>query len=87
MAQFIFYTDEEITISPNGNEVENLQIIGIEDGNGENEALRNLYENNAWIEEYGFSKEKLKCYPILSPDYLANIKKVIDFGNYIQLYS
>ena len=31
------------------------------------EALENLYKNNAWIEEYGFSRESIVCRAITEP--------------------
>ncbi|MDR1895634.1 MAG: hypothetical protein LBR10_02455 [Prevotellaceae bacterium] len=79
MALFIFYTDEGYTISPNGSEMENLQIIGIEYGATQKEALTNLYKDNTWIEAAGFSKDRLKCYAIFKPDYVENLRKVIDY--------
>jgi hypothetical protein len=79
MARYIFYTDEGYTISPNDSEMENLQIIGIENGATQEEALTNLYKDGIWIEAAGFSKDKLKCYAIFKPDYVENIKKVIDY--------
>ena len=43
MKKFIFVTQEGRTTSPNGNEVENLQVIGIvENVESETEALEKL---------------------------------------------
>jgi hypothetical protein len=79
MALFIFYTDEGYTISPNDSEMDNLQIIGIENGATQEDALINLYKDGAWIEEVGFLKDRLKCYAIFKPDYIENIKKVVNY--------
>lgn len=49
MAKYIFYTDDGSTFAPNGNDVENLQILGIEDGKSEEDAIKNLFHNNDWI--------------------------------------
>lgn len=44
MSRYIFYTDEGYTISPRGEELESLQVLGIEDGDTREEALANLYK-------------------------------------------
>ena len=57
MKKYIFITPEGSTSSPNGNDVENMQVIGIvENVVGENEALKKLLADqtasmNAQIEE------------------------------------
>ncbi|MDR1898067.1 MAG: hypothetical protein LBR10_14900 [Prevotellaceae bacterium] len=79
MARYIFYTDEGYTISPNDAEMENLQVIGFEYGATQEEALTNLYKDSTWIEDAGFSKDRLKCYAIFEPDYMENLRKVIDY--------
>ncbi|MDR1895886.1 MAG: hypothetical protein LBR10_03755 [Prevotellaceae bacterium] len=79
MALFIFYTDEGYTISPNDSEMKNSQIIGIENGSTQEEALTNLYRDGIWIEKAGFSKDKLKCHAIFNPNYVENLRKVIDY--------
>ena len=66
MAKFIFYTFEGYTISPNGTDVENLQIIGIENGLNPINALEKLLKDNKWIDESGFSRDKIKNYEIVS---------------------
>ena len=42
MNTYIFYTDEGYTVSPNNEKLDNLQILGIEDGSTREEALANL---------------------------------------------
>ena len=50
MKKFIFITPEGETISPNGSDVENLQVIGIVDEvNDKEEALKKLLIENEWI--------------------------------------
>jgi len=66
MAQFIFYTFEGNTIAPNNSDIENLQVLGIENGLNSNDALKKLLVNNKWIEESSFSKDKIKNYTILA---------------------
>ena len=59
MKEFIFYTFEGYTESPTGKMVENLQILGFEDGENENEAFQTLINNNQWIIKSGFNKDKI----------------------------
>lgn len=66
MKSYIFYTSEGITISPNGNVVENLQILGFENGLNINEALCQFFYKNKWIYKTGYSKEKVICKEIYS---------------------
>lgn len=79
MASYIFYTDEGYTSSPNNEEIENLQVLGIEDGNSQRKALDNLLKNNEWIKESGFSEEKIRCYTIIKPKIIDSIKQVLDY--------
>lgn len=59
MMEFIFYTDEGYTVSPNGAEVENLQVLGMAKGESRECALKNLIEENNWIDEAGFDIKKI----------------------------
>lgn len=68
MNVYIFYTDEGYTIAPNGKELESLQVLGIECGKTEEEALANLYKNNEWIKANGFLESRISCYVILRPE-------------------
>lgn len=55
MADFIFYTTEGFTQDPNGNDIENCQMLGIAKGEDKVEAKDNLLEENPWIIEAGFT--------------------------------
>ncbi len=79
MSTYIFYTDEGYTIAPNNEELESLQVLGIEDGETKEEALANLYKNNKWIEENNFSELKMRCYAILNPEILEDIKTIVRY--------
>jgi hypothetical protein len=79
MAQFIFYTFEGGTIAPDNTEVENLQILGIENGLCSNDALEKLLTDNKWIEEYGFSKDDIKNYAIVSATFQNDVQTMIDY--------
>lgn len=64
METYIFYTDEGITIAPNDEYIENLQVLGIESGKSQKEATMNLLKNNTWIHDMNFSEERIRCYAI-----------------------
>ncbi len=55
MKKFIFVTPEGNTESPNGKEIENLQVIGFAEGIDEVEAIKNLLKENPWIWDSGFN--------------------------------
>lgn len=66
MKKYIFITHEGTTSSPNENEVENLQVIGIvENVDNENEALKKLVIENEWIIDAEFNVEEFICYQIV----------------------
>lgn len=51
MAEYIFYTPEGYTEAPDGDEIDNCQMLGRATGADRNEALMNLLKDNPWIEE------------------------------------
>ena len=66
MKKYIFITSEGETISPNGQEVENMQVIGIiENVENEDEALKKLLQENAWIFDAEFNVAEFIAYEIL----------------------
>lgn len=65
MKKYIFITPEGSTFSPNGNEIENMQVIGIvEDVSDENEAYKKLLLENDWIIDSEFNVAEFICYEI-----------------------
>jgi len=66
MKKFIFITPEGNTTSPNGDEVENMQVIGVvEEVANENEALKKLLLENEWIFDAEFNIAEFICYEIM----------------------
>ncbi len=55
MNEYIFYTPEGFTQDPNGNDIENCQLLGTANGKDEAEAKENLLKENPWIIEAGFA--------------------------------
>ena len=65
MKRYIFITPEGTTFSPNGDEVENMQVIGtVENVENENEALKKLLIENEWIIDAEFNVAEFICYEI-----------------------
>jgi len=49
MPPFIFITQEGFTQAPNFEDIENLQFLGITNGETSREAFENLLKENEWI--------------------------------------
>ena len=65
MKRYIFITPEGTTFSPNGDEVENMQVIGtVENVENENEAKKKLLIENEWIIDAEFNVAEFICYEI-----------------------
>lgn len=66
MKKYIFITPEGTTESPNGNQVENMQVIGIvENIKSQDEALKKLLLENEWIIDAEFNIAEFIVYEIL----------------------
>ena len=66
MKKYMFITPEGSTSSPNGDEVENMQVIGIvENVASEYEALKKLLLENEWIIDAEFNVAEFICYEII----------------------
>ena len=66
MKKFIFITPEGNTTAPNGDEIENMQVIGIvEEVADENEALKKLLLENVWIFDAEFNIAEFICHEII----------------------
>jgi len=66
MKRYIFITPEGTTNAPNGDEIENMQVIGmVEDVSNEDEALKKLLLENEWIFDTEFNVAEFICYEIV----------------------
>lgn len=54
MKEYIFYTTECSTQAPDGEDVENCQLLVRSYGNDKNDVLQNLLKKNPWIEKRVF---------------------------------
>ena len=61
MEKYIFYTTEGFTQAPDGEDIENCQLLGCAYGQDKQEAMDNLLTENAWIKERGFEPRKAIC--------------------------
>lgn len=61
MKDYIFYTTEGFTQAPDGNDIDNCQLLGCAYGEDKDEALKNLLKDNPWIEERGFQPYEAIC--------------------------
>mgnify|MGYP003299810727 CR=1 FL=1 len=66
MAEYIFYTTEGYTQAPDGEDVENCQLMGRAFGTDSKDALCNLLANNSWIEEHNFNLSEFICEKLAS---------------------
>lgn len=80
MAEYIFYTMVEgSTQGPNGNPVENGQLMGRAFGTDRADALANLLSDNPWIEECGYDPHGFECCELAPCDHAeAVISHLID---------
>lgn len=62
MNKYLFYTDEGVTLTPSGKDIENLQILGIETGENSKMALKSLFKENDWIIDSGFNPDNIEFY-------------------------
>lgn len=79
MNEYMFYTFEGFTQSPNKTDCENLQILGFEKAENLEAAKEHLLANNDWISKHGFNTEKILSKKILTEESLASIKTVVDY--------
>lgn len=66
MTEYIFYTTEGFTQAPDGEDIENCQLLGRAYGKDKHDALSNLLKDNPWIEERGFDPNEAICKELAS---------------------
>ena len=74
--KYLFFTDKGFTLTPLGNDIENLQILGEADGTNFNEAYINLVNENPWITEEKYGEENI-YYKMLIDDNIVSIINVM----------
>ncbi len=76
MTEYIFYTTEGFTQAPDGEDIENCQLLGRAYGKDRNDALSNLLKDNPWIKERGFGPYEAICKELT---YTANAETKLSF--------
>ena len=66
MTEYIFYTTEGFTQAPDGDDIENCQLLGRAYGKDKHDALSNLLKENPWIKERGFEPCEIICKELVS---------------------
>ena len=61
MREYIFYTTEGFTQAPDGEDIDNCQLLGCACGQDKHDALNNLLEDNPWIKDRGFEPCEVFC--------------------------
>ena len=80
MKEYVFYTFEGYTESPTGEMVENIQLLGFENGKNEKHARENLIKDCQWIEESGFDKCRIEAKQLLGNELKRLLKILIDYN-------
>lgn len=68
MTEYIFYTTEGFTQAPDGENIENCQLLGRAYGNDKHDALSYLLKESPWIEQRGFDPYEAICKELASSD-------------------
>lgn len=80
MKTFIVYTTQGTTSGPNMDvDVENCQVLGIVQSNTGTDAINELFENNEWIHNAGFTKDCVEVKQLLSSSIKEDVNEVIDY--------
>lgn len=74
MNKYIFITNEGYTYQPNSTspepDCENAQVLGIATGDNENDAFKNLLEQNEYLKDSNFNE--IYCYKLSSDSIICN---------------
>jgi hypothetical protein len=66
LRKFIFLTTEGTTTAPNGEDVENLQVLGFAYEKGLDSAEQTFFEENGWILSLGFSRHGIQVLELVN---------------------
>lgn len=80
MKKFVFYTYEGYAESPTGKPVENIQLLGFEEGITHKQAKENLINNCQWIEQTDFNLSKIESQQLLDDGLKGLIETLIDYN-------
>lgn len=66
MIEYIFYTADGFAQAPDGEDIDNCQVLGCACGIDEHDALSSLLKENPWIKDRGFEPSGAFCKEIAS---------------------
>jgi hypothetical protein len=62
--KYIFLTGEGTTAAPNGDDVENFQVLGFSYGVNLESAKQIFFKENGWIFSMGFSEDEIRTFEL-----------------------
>ena len=94
MTEYIFYTTEGFTQAPDGDDIENCQLLGRAYGKDKHDALSNLLKEKPWIKERDFEPCEIICKELVSTSnaeaklsFLTNLldeRKLAEYTNWLK---
>lgn len=88
MGTYIIYTTEGFTTGPNPEvEIENCQVLGIIDAKSPESAVKELFKQNEWIAQAGFSADHVVVRQLLTQTVKKDLRTVIEYLWYDELKS
>lgn len=80
MNEYIFYTTEGFTEAPiESVEVENCQVLGCASGVNKEQALKELYATNLWIQEAGYNEKNFIVKQIVTEQQRKDFHVLLDY--------
>ena len=76
MTKYILYTPEGFTQTPDGEDIDNCQLLGCAYGQDKHDAMDNLLKENPWIKGRGFEPRKAICKQLATT---ANVEDKLSF--------
>ena len=81
MNEYISYTTEGMTLSPNKDEeIDNCQILGFVEAENSSEAKDLLLEDNPWIVEAGYSLSEIRVKQVLTKEQMKDIQAIVGYN-------
>lgn len=88
MKEYIFYTMEGLALAPDGESIENGQLLGCAYGTDKHDAIKNLLKENAWIKERGFNPCEAICRELAptssAEDKMSFLTDLLDESQFIE---
>lgn len=79
MNEYLIFTTEGFTESPDNIEVENCQLLGRVTAESKDYAKRNLKKEHAWLEEIGFDVDDVIVEQVFTKENKKDLKQLLDY--------